>query len=123
MRYITVRKRVEGLGSGREGTHHQWQMMTTSALLVILVPLFVFTFAYGLSGTHAEVVAYYSKPFPAILTIVTLAVVIFHLMNEALAAVEDYVHGLAGKLTLIGVKAFSYTLIAIGIFSIARMAL
>ena len=123
MRYITDRKRVQGLGSGREGTHHHWQMMITSTLMVILVPLFVITFTYGFGAAHEDVVSYFGRPFPAIVTILTLVVVVFHLMNEALAAVEDYVHGLAGKLTLIGVTAFSYTLIAVGIFSIARMAL
>ena len=123
MRFITDRKRVQGLGSGREGTHHHWQMMTTSTLLVPLVPLFVFTFAYGLGGAYGDVVAYFGHPFPAIVTALTLAVGVFHLMNETLAAVEDYVHGLAGKLTLIAVKAFSYALIVVGIFAIARMAL
>lgn len=123
MQYVTDRKRVIGLGSGREGTHHHWQMMVTSTLLVFLVPLFVFTFAYCLAGSYGEVVAYFGHPFPAIVTTLTLAVGIFHVMNEVLAAVEDYVPGLAGKLTIIAVTAFSYALIAVGIFAIARMAL
>lgn len=123
MRYLTDRKRVHGLGSGREGTHHHWQMMMTSTLLVVLVPLFVFTFAYGMGGGHADVVTYFGSPFPALVTVATLVVVIFHLMNEAIAAVEDYVHGVGGKLTLMAVKTFSFSVMAIGIFAIARMAL
>lgn len=123
MRFITDRKRVEGLGSGREGTHHHWQMMISSMLLVPLVPLFVFVFANGLGGTHEEVVAYFSQPFPAIVTVLTLVVVIWHLMQETLVAIEDYVHGVAGKLALVATQAVSYTLIIVGIFAIARMAL
>lgn len=123
MRYVTDRKRVQGLGSGREGTHHHWQMMISSMLLVPLVPLFVIVFATGLGGTQEEVVAYFSQPFPAIVTVLTLVVVIWHLMQEALVAIEDYVHGAAGKLTLVATQALSYTLIVVGIFAIARMAL
>lgn len=123
MSFMTDRKRVIGLGSGREGTHHHWQMMVSSILLVPLVPLFVVTFAYGLGGTQQEVVAYFSRPFPAIVMGLSLVVIVLHLMHEALAAIEDYVHGAAGKLTLIATRAFSYTLIIVGVFAIARMAL
>ena len=44
-------------------------------------------------------------------------------MNEAITAVEDYVHGLAGKLTIIAVTALSYCVMAAGVFALARMAL
>ncbi|MEM6940377.1 MAG: succinate dehydrogenase, hydrophobic membrane anchor protein [Pseudomonadota bacterium] len=120
---MTDRKRALGLGSGRQGTHHHWQMMVTSMLLVILVPAFVITFALGLGGTYEEVLAYYSRPIPAIISILTLAVVIFHLMSETLVAVEDYVHGLAGKLTIVAVTAGCYTLIVAGVFAVAKIAL
>ena len=122
-RFLTDRKRATGLGSGREGTHHHWQMMVTSMLLVILVPAFIITFVAGIGGTYEEVLAYYSRPVPAIIAMLTFAVVIYHLMSETLVAVEDYVHGLAGKLTIVGVTAFSYTLIAAGIFAVAKIAL
>ncbi|WP_299622112.1 succinate dehydrogenase, hydrophobic membrane anchor protein [uncultured Tateyamaria sp.] len=123
MRFITDRKRVTGLGSGREGTHHHWQMMVSSILLVPLVPLFVFIFDGALGGTHQEVIAYFSRPFPAIVCALSLIVIVVHLMREAHAAIEDYVHGTAGKLTLIATSAFSYGLIAFGLFALARMAL
>lgn len=123
MNYLTDRKRAQGMGAGRQGTHHHWQMMASSVALVFLVPLFVFTFANGLGGTYEEVLAYYSRPFPAIITGLTLVVVITHLMREAQAAIEDYVHGVAEKLALIGVAAFSYTLIAAGLFALVKLAL
>jgi succinate dehydrogenase / fumarate reductase membrane anchor subunit len=123
MQFLTDRKRAQGLGSGREGTHHHWQMMVTSILLVVLVPAFVITFALGLGGSYEEVLAYYSRPVPAIIALLSVAVIIFHLMNETLVAVEDYVHGLAGKLTLVAVQAISYTLIVACVFAIAKIAL
>ena len=50
MNYLTDRKRAEGLGAGGAGTHHHWQMMVSSILLVFLVPAFVITFGLGLGG-------------------------------------------------------------------------
>jgi len=123
MRYLTDRKRAAGLGSGREGTHHHWQMMVSSILLLPLVPILVLLFGGALGGSHEEVLAYFSRPVPAILMGLALIVIIVHLMREAHAAIEDYVHGTAGKLTLIATTAFSYTMIAAGLFAIARIAL
>lgn len=123
MRFITDRKRVIGLGTGREGTHHHWQMIVSSILLVGLVPLFVGLFAAGFGGGHEDVVAWFSRPLPAIGTGIALTVIVLHLMAEAHAAIEDYVHGAAGKLTLVATTAFSYTLIIVGLFALARMAL
>ena len=51
------------------------------------------------------------------------SVIIWHVMQESIEAIEDYVHGTAGKLCLVAVRALAYTLIATGIFAIVRMAL
>ena len=122
-RYLTDRKRARGLGAARKGTHHHWQMMVTSMLLLVLVPAFVITFAIGLGGTYEEVLVYYSRPLPALIMLLTFVVVIYHLLQEAIVAIEDYVHGLAGKLTIVAVSALSYTLMAAGIFAVAKLAL
>lgn len=123
MRFLTDRKRASGLGSGHDGTHHHWQMIVSSILLVPLVPIFVLLIGGALGGSHADVVAYLSRPVPAILLSLSLIVIVVHLMREAHAAIEDYVHGTAGKLTLIATTAVAYTIIAAGLFAIARMAL
>lgn len=123
MQFLTDRKRAQGLGSGRHGTHHHWQMMMTSMALVVLVPVFVITFGAGLGGSYEEVLAYFGRPFPAIVTALTLIVGIYHVMQETLVAIEDYVHGVPGKVLLVVVTWGSYTLIAVGLFAIARLAL
>jgi len=123
MRYLTDRKRAEGLGASGSGTHHHWQMMVSSILLVPLVPLFIFTFGCALGGTREEVMAYFSRPFPAIVMALSLIVITLHLMREANAAIEDYMHGGAQKLALVFAAAFSYTLIATGLFALVKLAL
>ena len=123
MRYMTDRKRAEGLGAARQGTHHHWQMMTGSIALAILMPIFIFTFGSALGGTHAEVAAFFGRPFPAILTALTLVVAVSHFKRETLEAVEDYVHGTTGKLLSFAVSALAYTLIAAGLFALIKLAL
>ncbi|WP_323042408.1 succinate dehydrogenase, hydrophobic membrane anchor protein [Gemmobacter sp.] len=123
MRFITDRKRAEGLGSARAGTHHHWHMMISSAVLVVLVPVFVFTFGIGLGGDHAAVLDYFSRPFPAIVTALTLVVVTLHCKAEAEEAIIDYVHGVKGKLLLVAVTALAWALIAAGLFALVKLAL
>ena len=123
MKFVTDRKRVQGLGSGRSGTHHHWKMMISSAALVVLVPLFVFTFGAGLGRDHNGVVEYFARPFPAIITALTLVVVIMHCKAEAEEAIVDYVHGVKGKLLIVAVSAASYTMIAAGLFALVKLAL
>ncbi|SLN26410.1 succinate dehydrogenase, hydrophobic membrane anchor protein [Pseudooctadecabacter jejudonensis] len=123
MAYLTDRKRAEGLGSAKSGTKHFWKMIGSSIALQVMIPLFVFTFGMGLGGTFEEVQAYFSKPLPVIIMAASLIVLISHFTAEAAEAVEDYMHGMAEKLTLLGLNALAYTLIAVGLFALARMAL
>ena len=74
MAFLTDRKRAAGLGSAKTGTAHFWSMKVSSVALLILMPLFVFTFGCALGGSYEEVLSYYSKPFPAIVAALTLAV-------------------------------------------------
>ena len=123
MRYLTDRKRAQGLGSGRTGTQHHKQMLISSMALVVLVPLFVFTFGSALGGSHEDVLATFARPFPAIITALTLVVGVVHFMQETQEAIEDYVHGVKGKLLHVAVGALSYTLIAAGLFALVKLAL
>ena len=68
-------------------------------------------------------VAYFSQPFPAIVVALTLIVGLHQLMYEAQETIEDYVHGVAEKITLVAMWAFGYTLMAAGLFALVRLAL
>lgn len=122
-KFVTDRKRAHGLGSGRSGTHHHWQMLVSSILMCVAVPAFVITFGLGLGGDFNDAVDYFGHPIPAIILALSWFVIIRHVMNEALEAIEDYVHGMAGQLTQVATTAFSYSLIAVGIFALARLAI
>ncbi len=123
MRYLTDRKRAEGLGSGKSGTLHHWHMQVSAVGLAVLIPLFIFTFGGILGAPHAEVVAYYSRPFPAIVAALTLLAGLYHFKNGAQILIEDYVHGLARKAAIIAVICLSYGLMATGLYALIRLAL
>lgn len=123
MRYLTDRKRAIGMGSAKSGTAHFWAMKVSSVALLILIPLFVFTFVTIVGEEYDVVVAYFAQPFPALIAALTLIVGFEHFQSGAQVLIEDYVHGLAQKITIILIKCISYGLMAMGLFAIAKLAL
>ena len=123
MRYLTDHKRATGMGSAKSGTAHFWAMKVSSVALLILIPLFVFTFGTIVGEDYATVTAYFAHPFPALIAALTLIVGFEHFQSGAQVLIEDYVHGLAQKITIILIKCISYGLMAMGLFAIAKLAL
>lgn len=122
MAYLTDRKRATGMGSSKTGTEHHWSMMVSSVGLAILVPLFIFTFGSILGSPYEEVVAYFSRPFPAIVAALTIAVGMMHFKNGVQVLIEDYVQGTARKALIIATICLSYAIAGTGLFAIARLA-
>ena len=123
MRYLTDRKRAEGMGSAKSGTAHFWAMKVSAVALLILIPLFVFTFGPMLGKPHAEVLAYFSHPFPAIVAALTFVVTMKHFKDGVQVMIEDYVHGVAEKISIVVMICVCYAIAATGLFAIARIAL
>jgi succinate dehydrogenase / fumarate reductase membrane anchor subunit len=123
MAYLTDRKRATGMGSAKTGTAHHWSMTVSSVGLLVLVPLFIFTFGRVLGSSYEEVLAYYSRPFPAIVAALTLVVGMMHFKNGVRVLIEDYVHGAAREVLIIAMICLSYAAAATGLFAIAKIAL
>ena len=123
MAYLTDRKRAAGMGSAKSGTLHHWHMMISSVALVGLIPCFIFTFGSIYGAPYEDVVAYYQRPFPAIVALLTFAVGFIHFRGGVQTVIEDYVHGFVGRALMIGMICLSYTAMAAGILAVARLAL
>ena len=123
MAFLTDRKRAVGMGSAKTGTEHHWQMMVSSVALLLLIPMFVFTFGSILGSSYGEVMAYYQRPFPAVVAALTMLVGFFHFRGGVQTLIEDYVHGFARKVAIIGMICLSYGAAAFAIFAIVRIAL
>jgi succinate dehydrogenase / fumarate reductase membrane anchor subunit len=123
MAFMTDRKRATGLGSAHQGTEHHWRMTVSSVALLILIPLFVFTFGSALGRPYEEVSVYYSRPFPAIVAALTITVGFYHFRGGVQTAIEDYFGGLTRKILIVAFICVSYAALATGLFAIARLAL
>ena len=123
MSYLTDLKRAAGHGSARDGTRRHWGMTKSSVALLILTPLFVFTYGPMLGQPHAEVLAYFARPFPAIVAALMIVVGFMHFKNGIQMVIEDYVQGTAREYTIILTTCLSYGAAAVGLFAIAKIAL
>ncbi|MBQ1202560.1 MAG: succinate dehydrogenase, partial [Loktanella sp.] len=83
----------------------------------------VFTFGVILGAPYEEVIAYYQRPFPAVVAILTALVGFFHFRLGVQTLIEDYVHGLARKAAIIGMICLSYAAAGFAVFAIIRIAL
>lgn len=123
MAFLTDRKRVAGLGASGGGTAHHWHQTLLSAALVILVPLFLFTFGAIIGAPYEDVVAYYTSPFPALIALLTLAVGWVHFAKGVQVLIEDYVSGTARKVAIIVTTCLSYAAAMACVYALARLAL
>lgn len=123
MAFLTDRKRATGMGSAKAGVHHHWNMIISSVALLILVPVFLFTLGPMIGEPHEVVVAYFARPFPAIVAALTIVVGFLHFKNGVQVLIEDYVHGTARKILIVIMICVSYGAMATGLFAIAKLAL
>ncbi|AZQ68950.1 succinate dehydrogenase, hydrophobic membrane anchor protein [Silicimonas algicola] len=123
MSYLTDLKRATGHGSAREGTHRHWTMTKSSVALLLLTPLFVFTFGPMLGRPHLEVIVYFSQPFPAIVAALMIMTGFMHFKNGIQVVIEDYVDQPGREWAIILTTVLSYAAAAAGVFAIAKIAL
>lgn len=123
MRHITDRKRAVGKGSAKSGTEHLWSMHVSAVALAFMVPTFLYIFGSALGGTREEVLATFSRPFPAILTGLVLVVAMRHFAKGATVMIEDYSHGTLRKGLIMFAISLSWVITATGLYALARIAL
>jgi len=123
MAFLTDIKRARGMGSAKSGTAHFWAMTVSSVALLVLIPLFVFTVGPMIGAPYEEVIAHFERPFPAIVTGLTIVVGFLHFKGGVQTLIEDYVHGMARKVWIIAMICLSYAAIGTGLFALVRLAL
>ncbi len=122
MAFLTDRKRAVGLGSAKTGTEHHWSMTISSVALFVLMPVFAVMVGRMLGQPHDEVIAFFSRPLPAILTALTFLVGMMHFKGGVQVLIEDYTDGMTRKALVIVMTCVSYFLAAAGLFAVARIA-
>jgi succinate dehydrogenase / fumarate reductase membrane anchor subunit len=125
MRYITPRKAARGLGAAgpSTGTAQHWSMTVSSVALLILTPTFIFVIASAIGLPHHAVFAYFSRPYPTIVTALFLIVGMLHYINGTRIMIDDYTAHTERRVALIAAQLFGWAVIAAAFYALARMAL
>lgn len=115
--------RAIGLGSAKEGVDHWWAQRITAIALVPLSLWFV-SAVIGLVGADLDAVQnWVSLPLPAVLLILLLIAMFYHLSLGLQVVIEDYVHGEFPKLGLIVVlRLLCFGFAVAGIFAVVSIA-
>ena len=112
-----------GLGSAKEGVTHWWAQRISAVALIPLILWFVTALVALTGAEHGTVVAWLHAPFPAIVTMLMLIAVFYHMSLGIQVVIEDYVHTEWLKLCgLVLNKLLAFALAAAGIFAVLRIA-
>ncbi len=118
--------RARGVGSAHSGVHH-WMHQKMTALANIPLVLWAVWSVLAIAGAGAgyDVVrAFFAQPVHAILMILFLLSVFYHMALGIQVVVEDYVHCEKSKaLYLVTMKLFVSALAVASVFSVLRLAL
>lgn len=122
MRYITPLKAAEGLGSAHTGTAHHWAMTVSACALVLLTPAFLLVVGTAIGLPQDGVIAYFGRPYPALVTALFVIVGMIHFMKGTRIMIDDYFQHTARKVAIIISVIFGWAVIATAIFALVKMA-
>jgi succinate dehydrogenase / fumarate reductase membrane anchor subunit len=119
----TPLKKVRGYGASKTGTDHFWQQRATAVANLPLVAFMVGFVICHLSATRAEVITSLHHPIVALLLIMGLASVFWHMRLGLQVVIEDYLHSHLTKFTALALNiAFATSLFAVSAYSILKMS-
>jgi succinate dehydrogenase membrane anchor subunit len=105
--------RVRGLGSAKSGTGHFWHQRLTAVANVPLTIAFVLIVIALLGRNHAAAQQILAAPLVAIVVLLFIGSVTYHMRIGMQVIIEDYVHEETAKLVLIMLNTFFAIAIAL----------
>jgi len=116
--------RVEGLGAAHRGTEHFISQRVTALALVPLSIWFVVSVLSLIGADRADVLAFFASPVNAVAMAVFIIAGLAHMALGLQVVIEDYVHGEAGKVTLLVLNKFAAWVVgAVSLFALLKIAL
>jgi succinate dehydrogenase / fumarate reductase membrane anchor subunit len=116
--------RVRGLGAAGTGIGHWWAQRVTAISLLPLSLYFVASVLILSGASRAGMVAYMAEPWNAVLFLLLIAALFYHLSLGLQVVVEDYVHKESSKLvTLLILKGLIIVCALACAVSVLKLAL
>jgi succinate dehydrogenase / fumarate reductase membrane anchor subunit len=119
----TPMSRVRGLGAAHSGTHHFWhQRVTSVAGIPLCIALIVIVIAL-LGRNHAAVVQILGSPIVAIIMLLFIINIVYHMWIGMQEIIVDYVHEEKLKLaTLLANTFFCFAIAFSSAFAILKLS-
>ena len=115
--------RVRGRGAARSGTSHFWHQRVTALANVFLVTAFVVILVSLLGRSHATVIQTLASPFVAIVMLLMVGSVTYHMKLGMQVVIEDYVHDEKWKfLAIVGNMFFAIAIAAACVYSLLKIS-
>ena len=120
----TALGKVRGLGSAREGTGHFWHQRLTAIANVPLTAGFVIILVSLLGRGHALVAQTLGSPLVAIVMLLFVCSISYHMKLGMQVIIEDYVHDEKLKIAaIIANTFFAVAVAAVTVFAILKLSL
>ena len=105
--------RVRGRGAARSGTGHFWHQRLTAIANVPLTIAFIIILLSLLGRSHAAVIQILGSPLVAIVMLLFIGSITYHMRIGMQVIIEDYVHDEIAKLALIMLNTFFAVAVAL----------
>jgi succinate dehydrogenase / fumarate reductase membrane anchor subunit len=116
--------RVRGLGAAGTGVAHWWAQRVTAIALLPLSLYFVASVLILSGASRAQMVGYMGEPWNAVLFLLLIGTLFYHLSLGLQVVVEDYVHKESSKLaTLLILKGLIIFCALASAVSVLKLAL
>ena len=115
--------RVHGLGSAKTGTETFWHQRLTAIANIPLVIAGLVIVISLVGRNHAAAAQILGSPLIAILMLLFILSVTYHMRIGMQVIIEDYVHGEGRKVTMLAASTFfAVAIAAVSIFAILKLA-
>lgn len=102
----TPLSRVRGLGSAKKGTEHFWLQRVTALANIPLAVFFVSAMIAHAGADYVTVTAFLSRPIVALVMLLLILSMVWHMRLGLQVVIEDYIHGYMAKLLALILNTF-----------------
>lgn len=122
--HLSSPARVQNLGSAREGAGQWWMQRITAVALIPLTLWLAASLLQHVADDYATLTAWLRTPLAAVLMVLLLTALCYHMALGLKVIVEDYVHVERAKVAAVAlIHLLSVALAVAGIFATLRIAL